>query len=201
MARKLILIFVFLVCALIAIRIVKGGRRDGLPGPLDRAFVNGGSIVMDLSAGDYRIVPTADDHVTVDFRARYSRDVSRTHVYFDPARTPAVLEISGRSNNMHVEIGVPAKTSVEVNLTAGRLRLAGVEGSKSVSCHACELVLDIGAKEQYGPVDASVITGNLQASPWSVHTGGLLRSFSIRGPGSYSLRAHADAGNVVITSR
>ena len=186
MARKLILVFVFLICALIAIRLVNGGRHNGPPGPLDQTFVSGGSIVMYLGAGEYRIVPTTDDHVTVDFRTRYARDISRTHVYFDATRVPAVLEVSGRSNGMHVDIGVPAKTSVDVNLTAGRLRLTGVEGSKSVSCNACALVLDVGAKEQYGPVYASVMTGNLQASPWSVHTGGLLRSFSTHGPGSYS---------------
>ena len=197
MLRKIIFIFLFLIAALVAIGLVKGGRHDGVPGPIDREFVSGGSVVMDLSAGEYRISPTNNDHLTVTFRG----DSSRTHVFFDPSKTPAVLEVDGPSNNFRADIGVPAKTNLEVNLTAGVVRLNGVEGSKNVMCNACEMTLDVGAKEQYGPVYASVASGNLEARPWFVHKGGLMRSFSTQGPGKYALRAHADAGNVVITSK
>lgn len=200
MLRKIIFIFIVLVVALISIRVVKGRRHDGVPGPIDRAFVSGGSIAMDLSAGSYRISSTSDDHVTVKFRDESDREEGHTHVFFDSNKMPAVLEIHVPKNSS-IDIGVPAKTNLQVNLTAGVVRLSGVEGSKDVMCNACSMALDIGPKEQYGPVYASIASGNLQARPWSVHKAGLMRAFSTQGPGSYGLRAHADAGNMVITSR
>ncbi len=200
MTRRLILIFGVLFVGLIALRLAKGGHHDGVPGPLDASFVSGGSLTMDLSAGNYHIRPTDNDHVTVTFTDNIT-DARRGSIYFDASKSPAALEVDIPGKSRSVDIGVPRKTNIQINLTAGNLHLSGIEGSKDVQCNAGNLQIEVGEKEQYGPVYLSVASGNIQARPWNAHRSGLFRSFNTTGQGKYGLRVHADAGNIVVSAQ
>ena len=50
--------------------------------------------------------------------------------------------------------------------------------------------------EEYARVDASVNSGQINASAFAVEKGGLFRSFDQRGSGKYRLHAHVGAGQV-----
>jgi len=170
------------------------------PEPIELAFVQGGTIAMDLEAANYRVIPSADDHITISYRADRSTTEPRisTGVNGSNAKLHVITPPGG---NIHLEIGVPAKSNLFIRQSAGNLDLEGIEGSKDCELSAGNLTIDVVDANQYGPVDGSVSSGNLEASAWSVHKGGLLRSFSTTGPGRYGLRAHVGAGNLTLTER
>ncbi len=58
--------------------------------------------------------------------------------------------------------------------------------------------MEIGKVEDYGRVDASVMTGDVEAAPFEVSKGGLFRSFEKTGTGTYRLHAHVGAGQVTL---
>jgi hypothetical protein len=84
-------------------------------------------------------------------------------------------------------------------MAAGQLEVKGVTGNKDLELHAGELDVEIGRREDYARVDASVMTGEVDAAPFEISKGGLFRSFEWKGPGKYRLHAHAGAGQVTLT--
>ncbi len=167
----------------------------------DIPFVQGGTVLMDLEAANYKIIPSTNDHITVFYDSK--RYNSGTKLISAGVKgSNANLHVQTPSGNgVTVEIAVPAKTSLYIRLTAGNLVVDGIEGSKDIDANAGNLSIDVVNAKQYGPVNASVTTGNLSAQPWSVHKGGLFRSFKTRGSGKYGLRAHVSAGNLTLTER
>jgi hypothetical protein len=167
----------------------------------DIPFVPGGTVAMELHGADYRVIPSANDHITITYRTN-PMNVGNTSIRAGVKGSHASVIVETPSGNgIHVEIGVPAKTNLVARMTAGNLVINGVEGSKDVEANAGNVVLDVVNANQYGPVYASVTSGNLSADPWSTHKGGLLRSFSTNGPGKYGLRVHVGAGNLTLTER
>jgi hypothetical protein len=81
---------------------------------------------------------------------------------------------------------------------AGQMDVFDVEGDKDTELSFGQLNIDVGKPEQYGRVDASVNSGQLQADAFDVSKGGLFRSFDRTGPGKYRLHAHVGAGQVVL---
>lgn len=162
-----------------------------------RPFAQGGTVDLDLSAGEYHIVASADDAIRIAWRAPNSepRDVEVKVVI---RGTRAEVEIDGPHDNFEVEVQVPRRTHLVINLSAGELELHGVEGSKDVSVRAGEVRIGIGNREQYRRVDASVRIGELAARPFNVEKGGFFRSFGWAGKGQYDLRAHLTVGELRI---
>ena len=76
--------------------------------------------------------------------------------------------------------------------------MRGIEGNKRVDSWAGDVSIDIGQPEQYRQVDASVRAGDLNARPFNVSKGGLLRSFSWTGKGPYSLQVKLFAGDLTL---
>jgi hypothetical protein len=79
---------------------------------------------------------------------------------------------------------------------AGQMNLSDITGDKDVELHAGQLNMDIGKPEDYFRVEASVLTGSVEASAFNVSKGGLFRSFEHGGPGKYRLHAHVGAGEI-----
>ena len=71
-----------------------------------------------------------------------------------------------------------------------------VAGSKDVSLHAGELTVEVGDREAYARVDATVITGEVDASAFGESHGGLFRSFHHAGQGTDRLHVHVGAGQI-----
>jgi hypothetical protein len=160
-----------------------------------RTFVQGGTVHLDLSAGEYAITPSPDDTIRVAWRTDDPDD--DVDVRIDIRGSRADVEIDGASNDgVHVQLQLPRRTNVVVELSAGELSLSGIEGGKDVSVRAGEVRISVGDREQYRRVDASVRIGEIAADAFDVNKGGFFRSFEWTGKGQYDLRAQLTVGEL-----
>jgi hypothetical protein len=161
---------------------------------LDRAFPPGGTVVLDLSAGEYDIVGTTENRIHVDWRESDSRDVN---VGVDVKGREATIWIDGPlTDGAEALVELPQRTNLVVTLSAGELRIRRLEGSKNVSARAGEIDIEVGERNQYRQVDASVRIGELRADAFDVKKEGFFRSFAWVGKGQYDLRAHLTVGEL-----
>ena len=161
---------------------------------LHQAFAPGGSIRLELSAGDYEIVGTSAKRIRIESRREDDRGV---HVRFNAKGKSADIELDGPlTRGVDARIEIPQQTHLIVKLSAGEMSIRGVEGSKDISARAGEVSIQVGPRDQYRRVDASVSVGELAASAFNVDKGGLMRSFTWTGKGRYDLRARVLAGEL-----
>jgi hypothetical protein len=167
--------------------------------PVDKAFGKGGTILMKLSAGDYRIEGRTDDKIRVDWRVDRSSDADNVKTTVDVSGTKATIATSSaKHGGVHYTIDLPSRSDIEIDLTAGDLEVRGIEGNKRIESWAGDLSIEIGRPEQYRDVEASVRAGDLSARPFNVSKGGLFRSFTWTGKGPYSLRVKLVAGDLTL---
>ena len=166
--------------------------------PVDKPFAKAGTIRMTLAAGDYRIAGRPDERIRVAWRADKPEDAANLKAQAEIRGTTAVVTTSGFRNGIHFTIDVPARSDIEIDLTAGDLEVRGIEGSKRIETWAGDVSVDIGQPEQYRVVEASVRAGDLTAAPFKVSTGGLFRSFNRTGNGPYSLKVKLFAGDLTL---
>ena len=168
------------------------------PGHAEQAFANNGRVNLDLSAGEYEIRSGATDKIVVNYSTHdpeHDRDVE---VKFVGGHDSTHLTVNGPHNNFHATIEVPPQTDLYVRLSAGDMRIRGIEGNKDVESHAGDLIIDVGHASDYAAVDASVHAGDINAGAFNVEKGGLFRSFRLRGTGKYRLHAHLGAGDLTL---
>jgi hypothetical protein len=164
--------------------------------PYETVFPSGGRLRMDLCPSGVEIRGTEDNKLQISYDSKNG----------DDTKVKVKLNISGNlgrlamddcpRNNFQITIKVPSITNLYVRMWAGELDIKGVTGDKDMELHAGELNVNIGKPEDYAHVDASVITGEVNAAPFDVSKGGLFRSFKKHGPGKYRLHAHVGAGQV-----
>lgn len=169
--------------------------------PTEIDFVRGGNVALDLQAGNYDVVPSSDNKITVNYDLSGGATARDVRIASGVKGHNARIRIESPSNGFHAEIALPEKSNVYIRLTAGNLNLDAIEGSKDIDLRAGNATVDVGDTAKYGPVYASVTSGNIQANAWSVQKSGLVRSFSANGKGPYGLRAHVDAGNLILVSK
>jgi hypothetical protein len=166
--------------------------------PFDKAFAKGGTIVMKLGAGDYRIEGRGEDKIRVEWRADRAADAENLKTKLEATGTRATIATSGAKHGVHYTIGIPSRSDLDIDLSAGDLRVVGIEGSKRVESWAGDISIEVGRPEQYRDVEASVRAGDISARPFNVSTGGLFRSFTRTGSGPYSLRVKLVAGDLTL---
>jgi hypothetical protein len=166
--------------------------------PVDKPFAKGGAIRMKLTAGDYRISGSPDDKIRIAWRADRAGDAENLKADVEFRGTTAVIVTRGANHGVHFTIDVPARSDIDIDLTAGDLEIRGIEGNKKVESWAGDLSIDVGRPEQYRSVEASVRAGDLNARPFNVSKGGLMRSFSWTGKGPYSLAVKLFAGDLTL---
>ena len=172
------------------------------PDSLDRDFVSGGYIRMQLSAGTYRISASADGKIHVKWSINSSEILKRVKVSADVNGTQATIRTDAPDNeHFRVDIQVPSHSDLLVRFTAGDFQIDGIEGNKDVAGYAGNLSIDVGDVGLYKEVHASVTTGDLNARPFHVSKGGLWRSFDRRGGGIYILRVKLLAGDLKLYAR
>ena len=160
---------------------------------VEAKFVAGGRIRMDLCSSGITIVGTDESAVRVSHHPE--RDSIRVRLQTSGDR--ADLRVTGcPHNNFQVRIEIPKTSTLYVRMLAGQLDVRDVTGDKDVEVSFGQLNVDVGKTEQYARVEASVNSGQINASPFGVEKGGLFRSFDQRGPGKYRLYAHVGAGQV-----
>jgi hypothetical protein len=164
---------------------------------LERAFAPNGRVTMDLAAGEYSIMGSPDNRIRLDWSVRDGKRLSDVRARADVRGLEATVTTDGPDNEgLKGTIQVPARTDLEVYLTAGELTVENVHGNKDVRSQAGEIRIDVGRAEDYRRVRASVWAGEVDAEPFNVSKGGLFRSFDWTGYGTYQLRARLKAGEI-----
>jgi hypothetical protein len=166
--------------------------------PVDKAFAKGGTIRMQLAAGDYKIGGSPDDKIRVEWRADRADQGVNVRADAEIRGTTAVISTGGFKDGVHFTIAVPARSDIDVEMTAGDLDVRGIEGNKKVESWAGDVTVEVGQPTQYRSVEASVRAGDLNARPFNVSKGGLMRSFSWKGSGPYSLAVKLFAGDLTL---
>jgi len=157
----------------------------------------GDTLSLDLEAAGVTILPSGDGHVRTRYVGTRDHDLSRVRVQFTPAGRPAELRVSHTPNNdFQFEIQVPRVIGLSLRMTAGELKILGVEGNKDLRLHAGEITVQVGDPSAYGPVSASVWAGEIRPGPYGEGREGLFRTFERGGQGRYSLLVKVKAGEV-----
>ena len=164
--------------------------------PIEKPFAAGGKIRMTLSAGEYVIEPRQDDKVHVSWEVRDPDEARNARAAVAVEGTDARIETDGPHNGFSVKIGVPARSDLYVRLTAGEIRLKGIEGHKDIRALAGEIRIGVEEGHAYRSVDARVMAGEIQAGAFGGHKGGLFRGFEWKGQGKYDLTARLSAGEI-----
>ena len=169
---------------------------------LERAFSQNGRIRMDLAAGEYHISGSPDNRIRLEWSVRDAAQLPRVQARADVHGRDASITTDGPSNKgLNVAIQVPQQADLYVRLTAGDLRIDGIQGNKDVELHAGDVRIDVGRAQDYHNVDASVWAGEIRAAPFQVHKEGLFRSFDWSGKGPYRLHAKLKAGDLRLISK
>jgi hypothetical protein len=160
--------------------------------PVSVTFVSGGRIRMALCSSGIELIGRDDNSI----RVSYDRDAD-VKVLLDTDGDRANVKITGcPGNNFRVTIEVPKATAIDIHMFAGELNVRDITGDKRVELHFGQLTMHIGKPEDYAHVEASVNSGDLEATAFDVSKGGLFRSFEKSGPGKYRLHAHVGAGEL-----
>jgi hypothetical protein len=163
--------------------------------PLEVKFIQNGRIRLNLCPGEVKLVGKDDPLLRVSYYGRSSGDGVRVQIRTDGDH--AEIWVRGcPHNNFELTVEVPKSSNIQARMFAGQMDVYGITGDKDVELHAGQLTMEIGKAEDYSQVDASVLTGDLEASAFDVSKGGLFRSFNKSGPGKYRLHAHVGAGEI-----
>ena len=167
--------------------------------PFQVNYPSGSQLNIRLRSGDVRVVGSTENKVSVRVNADDMEKAREVKVLFERFDNSADLRVSGGPrNNLRITVEVPRTTGLFVRMPAGQLEISDITGDKDVQLHAGELIVHVGDPADYSHVDASVISGGLEAPPFHEDHGGLFRSFHKSGNGKYRLHAHVGAGDLTL---
>ena len=173
--------------------------RDLRDHPFETTVPAGTRLSMDLRSGDVRIRGRDDDKLTVRADSRDLNRVKEVALRLDRSDRAAALEVfGGPQNDVHLTIEEPRASALEVRMSAGDLTVEGITGDKDVELYAGDLIIVVGDPKTYAHVDASVLAGDIEATPFGESHGGLFRSFERTGTGTGRLHARVLAGDLIL---
>jgi len=159
-------------------------------------FRRHGEVRMHIQPSALQISGSDEDKIKVNYWSD-GEDSSDVKVRLEASGNTANVYVGkGPHNGFHVEIHVPRKSDLYLRIMAGKVDIDNVTGDKNIELSAGDLTVQVGDAGDYSEVEASVYTGDLNASPFGVSKGGLFRSFHKKGPGEYRLYAHVGAGQI-----
>jgi hypothetical protein len=168
------------------------------PDRYEFGFNSGGKLRMELGAGDVEIVGSKENEVIVTYTTSKPEQAKDVRVEADMKDAWGTLKVHGPHNNFHYTIQIPEKTNLYVRISAGDLKISGIEGNKDVESHAGDLTIALDDPKKYGEVDASVKVGDLNLPAFNVSKGGMFRSWKRSEKGEYQLHAHLGAGDLTV---
>lgn len=164
--------------------------------PVEATFSSGGQVDLSLCSSGVELKGVDHDILRVSYHSDHDR-TSDVRVRLETAASRARIRVTGcPHNNFRLTIEVPKASNLYVRMFAGELEVRNITGNKDVQLHAGQLTMDVGESQDYAYVEASVTSGDLEASPFHVSKGGLFRSFDQSGPGKFRLHAHVGAGQL-----
>jgi hypothetical protein len=173
---------------------VSMGQSQPSADSVQHSFASGGTIHLKLSSGDYTIRAGAEDRIL----ARWASD--ETVPIEDVVRlavrgASATVRTDGPLKHSRFVIELPGRSDIQLNIRAGDIRIAGIEGNKEIHMTAGDLNISLDP-DLYSRIDASTTFGDLDAYPLHISKGGIARSFHWTGSGKYALSAHLFAGDL-----
>ncbi len=164
--------------------------------PVEAKFVSGGRVRMSLCPGAIEVTGRDDSQIHVSYTMRADEE-KEVRVRIQVNGDQAAIRVRGcPHNNFELRVEVPKTSNLYARMFAGEMNIDGIRGDKDVEIHAGHLTMEIGRPDENGYVDASVLTGDLEASAFDISKGGLFRSFDHRGPGKFRVHAHVGAGQL-----
>ena len=161
---------------------------------VQRSF-SGETVHLELSAGAYWITASHEGLIRVLPRAKADQMSVRVNV--STLGTRANVSVRGPKDGFAADIEVPRRVDLVVSLTAGALRVRGIEGSKEISAESGEIEIELGDRNQYGRVTALVRTGAVNL-PGLRDNQPARRSLEWTGSGPHDLRVRLDAGTITL---
>jgi hypothetical protein len=164
--------------------------------PVETKFIPNGQIRMALCPSSVHLIGRDDELLRVSYDAglRKNDDV-RIRIQVDGEK--AGIRVTGcPHNNFELTVEVPKSSNLYARMFAGEMQVSGINGDQDVELHAGQLTLELGKPEEYSHVDASVLSGDIEAAAFNISKGGLFRSFDRSGPGKYRVHAHVGAGQL-----
>jgi len=159
----------------------------------------GARIALHIRSGAIRILGAEDGKLTVNISGRNKDKIEDLRYRFTNSSGSAELHVSGGPrNDLDIEVRIPRNSELYARIPAGDVTIENITGSKDIELRAGDLTISVGNPADYSHVEASVVAGDISASPFGEDHGGLFRSFHKSGPGKYTLYAHVTAGDLVL---
>ena len=159
----------------------------------------GARIALHIRSGAVRIVGSDEGKLTVNISGRNKNKIDDLRYRFTSSSGSAELYVSGGPrNDLDIEVRIPRNSELYARIPAGDVTIENITGSKDVELRAGDLTISVGNPADYSHVEASVIAGDISASPFGEDHGGLFRSFHKSGPGKFTLYAHVTAGDLTL---
>lgn len=166
----------------------------------EAAFSSGGGrLRLHVRSGNVEVTGGAEDKVVVTYGGKSADRAGEVTVTMRSSEKESELYVDGGpKNEFEIRIRVPRSCNLFLRMPAGELNVEGIAGDKDIELHAGDATVKVGSADEYGPIDASVTTGGLDAPPFGISKGGLFRSFKKQGSGKYRLHAHVGAGQLTL---
>lgn len=162
-------------------------------------FPSGGQLHVQVRSGELVVKGIDENQVRVHFDGRKSDELKDVEVSLNISGSDGQLKISGGPrNDFRITIEVPKVVDLHLRMPFGDATVERLSGDKDIELHAGDLTVDIGDVNDYAHVEASVMSGDLDAQPFNVSKGGLFRSFEKSGSGKHRLHAHVGAGDLTL---
>jgi len=159
----------------------------------------GSRIALHIRSGAVRIVGSDEGKLTVNISGRNKNKIDDLRYRFTSSSGSAELHLSGGPrNDLDIEVRIPRNSELYARIPAGDVTIENITGSKDIELRAGDLTISVGNPADYSHVEASVVAGDISASPFGEDHGGLFRSFHKSGPGKYTLYAHVTAGDLTL---
>ncbi len=167
--------------------------------PFSADFAAGGKLRLRVRSAEVHIIGTAENKISVELSGRSAQKARKLRVQLDRRGAIAEMRIcGGPRNDLKITIRIPSDTDLHARIPFGEVNVENVTGNRDVELHAGELTVDVGDPKDYSRVDASVLTGELDAAPFRESRAGFFRSFRTTGSGRYRLHAHVGAGELTL---
>lgn len=167
--------------------------------PFVTDFPSGGELTLHIRSGDVHILGAHDKKLTVNAGGSEGAWSNSIDARFNRTGNSGDLDVSGGPRNqVTITVHVPENTNLWISVPAGNVEVTGITGDKDVSLRAGNLEIAVGDPASYGHVEASVTSGDIEATPFGESHGGLFRSFEKSGTGKYKLVARLWAGDLVL---
>ena len=165
---------------------------------LSKAFMDGGTIRLRLSSGDYTVRAGTGSQIRVRWESDdldHSRDLKKIKVLLENSENSAIVRTDGPTKHVRFTIEIPTQSNLVLNMRAGDVRITGIEGNKDIHMTAGDLTIEV-TPASYSLVHASVKLGDLHGKAFGKSSDGFGNSLNWTGDGKYTLHATMFAGDV-----